>query len=347
MRKMPKKEDLATTKANNKTNINQHGKFQNLALQGLKSGGLNIVANKDHGKTRLMFSFAQELRRLPTCRVIIFDDSESWLYGYSRIEVFTVSEHDILAQELKTVEEFEKYTLANFNFVKLALEKHRSLLFRLKTRKPSKRGFFVRQVVNYLDLNQRIEKEANANHEPNMKIAYFIEEAQDAFNTRSTSRTDCEEFLTVFNEARNNREAFITASQRLNDFARTIRSKQLYIIGKLNSEDINPFLRRIERTHNLDFSNMEPRQWYFEGKTFKSPTFKQVGKPYQINDQIKQLLLKSLPHKKTLKEKLKELFKIRLQEGETEEKPDFEKVEFPEEDDYPDSSDSDLIEFGL
>ena len=28
-------------------------------------------------------------------------------------------------------------------------------------------------------------------------------------------------------------------------------------------------------------------------------------------------------------------------------KPDFEKIEFPEEEDYPDSSDSDIIEFGL
>jgi hypothetical protein len=341
---------LATTTAQKQCNIEDHANFKNLVLTGLKNGGLHIVANKAHGKTRLMFSMAQELRRMPNVRVLIFDGSESWLYGFNRIETFTISENDILAAHLRTIEEFEKYQLTNWHLIRLALEKHRSLLFRLKTRKPSKRGYFVRTVVNYLDQIQRQEKEENPTHEPNMKIAYFIEEAQDCFNSRSTARTDTEEFLTVFNEARNNSEAFITASQRLNDFSKTISSKQLYIIGKLNAEDINPFLRRIERNQNIDFANMKARTWLFEGQLFESPTWRQVGKPYQINNDIKQIWLNSLPHKKTLREKLSGLFKTKPQEKrpQTEpDKPDFEKVEFPEEEDYPDSSDADLLEFGI
>src|SRR3972149_2196107 len=303
-----------TNQEQEQSNMNQHSEseFQRIVQHGLKSGGIHIVANKAHGKTRLMFSMVQELRRLPNCRTIVFDGSETWLYCFNRIETFTVSEHDILAQKLRTIEEFERFTLQNANLVKLALEKHRNLLFRLKTRKPSKRGFFVRQIVNFLDQQQRDQKAQNQNHEPEKSIAYFIEEAQDCFNSRSTARTDTEEFLTVFNEARNNKEAFYTASQRLNDFSKTIRSKQLYCIGKLNSEDINPFLRKIERKHGLDFSNMKPRQWFFEGSTFESPIFKQVGKPYQINNEIKQLWLNSLPKKKTLKQKLSELFKPKI-----------------------------------
>ena len=41
----------------------------------------------------------------------------------------------------------------------------------------------------------------------------------------------------------------------------------------------------------------------FEGQTFTSPEFKQSGKPFQINDQIKQKWLDSLPKPKSLKQK--------------------------------------------
>ena len=115
-----------------------------------------------------------------------------------------------------------------------------------------------------------------------------------------------EEFMCVFNEARNNKEAFYTASQRLTDFSKTIRSKQLPCIGKLASEDITPSLRRIEKTHSLDFCNMKPRTWFFEGSTFLSPEFRQCGKPHIINREIKQQWLDSLPKPKrlTLAEKI-------------------------------------------
>lgn len=309
--------------------MNDHSEkqFSEIVQQGLKSGGIHTVANKSHGKSRLMFSMAYHLRNLENCRFIGFDGSETWLYAFSKIPTFTVSEHDILAQKLRTVDEIEKYQLANANFVKLALETHKDLLFRLKTRKPSKRGFFVRTVINYLDALQRQEKAQNPEHENAKSIAYFIEEAQDCFNSRSSARLDMEEFLTVFNEARNNHEAFYTASQRLTDFSKTIRSKQLYCIGKLNSEDITPFLRRLEKSHGLDFANMKPRTWFFEGSTFISPEWTQQGKPFQINSEIKQLWLNSLPKKKTLKEKIKDYLKAKQQtQRATEQSEDSEEI---------------------
>jgi len=296
-------------KTNQKTeqsNISHHTEFKNLVLEGLHSGGIHLVASKNHGKTRLMFSMAQTLRELDNTRVFIFDGSESWIYSFNKIPTFTVSEHDILAAQLKTTDEMEKYKLENFNLAKLALNEHKDLLFRPKTRKPSKRGFFVRTVINYLDQIQRNQKAQNPRHKPQKSIAYFLEEAQDSFNTRSTNRTDTEEFLTVFNESRNNLEAFYTCSQRLTDFSKTIRSKQLYCIGKLNSEDITAFLRRLERSHNLDFANMKPRQWFFEGKTFESPEFRQIGKPRQVNSEVKQIWLDSLPKKKGLRARLQD-----------------------------------------
>lgn len=264
--------------------------FSELVSNGLRNGGIHVCASKNHGKTRLLFSIAKEL--IDKARVLIFDGSETWLYAYNRIPVFTVTERDIsLVSKNVTIEEVERYEIQNWNLVKFTLDHYDSILFRLKTRKPSKRGFFVRTVINYLDQKQRLERETIADHEAKGHLAYFIEEAQDVFNSRSTTRLEAEEFLTVFNEARNQKEAFFTASQRLTDFSKTIRTKQTYCLGKTNNEDVTPPLRRIEKEYEIDFSKMKPRTWFIEGETFLSPDWTQEGKPYKINkDSLKRFL---------------------------------------------------------
>jgi hypothetical protein len=280
------------------------------SLGGLRIGS-HIVANKSHGKTRLMFSIVESLMKQENVRNIIFDGSETWLYSFSQIPTFSIGDHDISETSRRTSQDFEKYSLQNAHLVKLCLETHKDILFRLKSRKPSKRGFFIRTIVNHLDALQRDEKAKNPEHENTKAIAYFIEEAQNAFNSRSTSSNETEEFLTVFNEARNNREGFFTSSQRLTDFSKTIRSKQIQCIGKLSNEDISPNLRRIEKSQGLDFSNMKPRNWFYEGSLFVSPEFKQSGKPFQVNSEIKKLWLNSLPKKKTLAEKIHEWLTVK------------------------------------
>lgn len=147
-------------------NISEHGKskFDDFIIESLRSGGSHIVANKSHGKTRLMFSIAEHLMKQQNIRNIIFDGSETWLYSASKIATFNIGEHDISSQQRRNTEELEKYTLENENLVKIALMKEKDILFRLKTRKPSKRGFFVRTVINYLDAQQREEKELSPEH---------------------------------------------------------------------------------------------------------------------------------------------------------------------------------------
>lgn len=56
---------------------------------------------------------------------------------------------------------------------------------------------------------------------------------------------------------------------------------------------------------------MKPRTWFYEGETFISPEFKQQGKPFIINQEIKQLWLNSLPKKKTLAERLHEWLTVK------------------------------------
>ena len=294
--------------AKKQVNISNHDNFNNFVSEGLRIG-CHAVASKSHGKTRLFFSACEQLQKLENVRVQVFDGSESWIYSASRIPVFNIGEHDILATNRRTVDTIEKYSLENWNLVKLALDNYKDILWRLKTRSPSKRGFFIRTIVNYLDLLQREEKANSPTHENSKAISFFIEEAQNAFSSRNSASSENETFLTVFNEARNNREGFFTSSQRLTDFSKTIRSKQAQCIGKLSSEDITPTLRRLEKLHGLDFANMKPRNWFYEGETFVSPEFKQSGKPFIVNEAIKKKWMDSLPMKETLAQKISKWFK--------------------------------------
>lgn len=271
-------------------------RFSEILEHGLKSGGIHICASKSHGKSRLMFSMAKQLIARPSTRVLIFDGSETWLYGFDRIATFTVKDSDIIrVSENHTIEDLEQYRLETWHLIKTALEHYESLLFRLKTCKPSKRGFFTRTVINYLDEKQREQRAQTRDNEPTQYIAYFIEEAQDTFNIRSTQKLESEEYLARFNEARNNKEAFFTSSQRLSDFAKTIRSKQLYCLGKTALEDLTVFHRKLEKQHSLDFSKLAPRTWFFEGSNFVSLEWSQSGKPYQINKDVLAKFLDSLP----------------------------------------------------
>jgi hypothetical protein len=283
---MKNKSKESTTKKLKESNIKDHSQFDNFVSEGLRIGS-HIVGSKGSGKTRLLFCVAQELMKQENVRVIAFDGSETWLYAFSKIPVLSIGEHDILARDRKCTEDLEKYELQNWNLVKLALATHKDILFRLKTRKPSKRGFFIRSIINYLDELQRIEKAKNPKHTNKKAIGYFIEESQNAFSSRNSSSSELETFMTVFSEGRNNREGFFTNSQRLTDVNKSLRSKQFYCISRLNSEDITPNLRRLEKEKNLDFSKMPSRTWYYEGSIFESPEFKQHGKPYQINKALK------------------------------------------------------------
>ena len=258
-----------------------------MVLEGLRCGGIHLVSDKGHGKTRFLFSIADYIKNLDNSRVIAFDGSDSWLYGFSQIPTFNVNNEDITAKSQKYSIETEHFSLNNWELVKLALANHDDLLFRLKTRSPSKRGFFIRSVVNYLDEIQRTQIELSPTNTPLKQIAYFIEEAQDAFNNRSTLRSDSETFMCVFNEARNQKESFFTASQRLNDFSKTIRVKQSYLIGRINIEDVNVQIHRLEKLYSINLTETPLRTWYFKGKTLVSPQWTQDKKPFIINAQIR------------------------------------------------------------
>lgn len=148
-------------------------------------------------------------------------------------------------------------------------------------------------MINHLDEQQREQIEQSETHQPLKSISYTLEESQDIFNCCSTLRTDSETFMCVFNEARNNNESFFTASQRLNDFSKTLRTKQSYCIGKINPEVITPQIRGIEKLYNINLAELPLRTWLYEGKTFVSPTWTQNKKPFIINAEIRKDYFKS------------------------------------------------------
>jgi hypothetical protein len=293
----------------NQGNMGNHDEkvFEEVILDALKTGGLNAVGFKGHGKTRFLFCIASELMKNPNVRVLIWDSSDAWLYGFNQIPTFNVTDNDICMKDRKSSDDMEKYQLTNWQLVKHALENNSHILWRMKTRNPQKRAFFVRFVINYCDTLQRAEKEQSPTHENTKALCYFLEEAQNIFSSHSTSSADMAEFLSVFNEGRNFKESFVTACQRLNDFSKTIRTKQLQIIGKLSSEDLTPAFRKLEKKLKIEFAEMKPRVWLYGETLFNSPEFKQSnGKPFLINRTNREAWINSQPkpQKLTLAEKI-------------------------------------------
>ncbi len=189
----------------------------------------------------------------------------------SQIPTFNINEADITVSNQKHSLEIEHYYFNNWRLVETALSNHDEMLLRLETKKPFKRGFAIRQIINHLDDIQRIQIEQSETHQPLKRISLFSVRKSRCFYSRSTMRTDSEKFLTVFNEARNNRESFFTASLRLNDFSKTLRCKQIYCIVKINMEDITPQIRRIEKLNNIDLTTLPLRTLFYEDKTIISP----------------------------------------------------------------------------
>jgi hypothetical protein len=287
----------------NQVNIENHDEkqFFDIVQRGLIEGGINLNAMKNWGKSRLLFAMCQTLRTTKfdkPIKCICFDGSEAWLYGFSKIPTFNINENDIsMMNENKDIQEVEQYSFNNWQLVKLALEAQNDLLIRFRTKRPSKRGFCIRTICNYLDDIQRTERETTANHEPKQRIVFFIDELQDAFSNRATMRTDAEIFLCCFNEARNNFESFFSANIRETDTAKTIRSKQLNIYGKIPECDKNAYQRRLEKQYSVNFSNLQQRTWFLEGETFTSPNWSQVGKPFIINRALRAKYFNSEPKK--------------------------------------------------
>lgn len=256
---------------------------------------------------------ASKLMKEDNVRSQIFDGSLAWVYAFSKIPYFTIKEHDILETNRRDSNVIEKFEFQNWNLIKLALETYPNILWKINTRQPNRRGFIIRSIINYCDSLQRTEKEESATHENTLAYAFFIEEAQNVFSSfgNSTASQECGSFMTAFSEGRNNRLGFIFSAQRRNDFSKTLRSKCLTALGRLNIEDVTPELRRLEKLHHIDFSKMKPKTWLYNGEVFTSPMFIQQGKPFSINAQIKKMWLDSLPKTKvlTLKEKIKAWFK--------------------------------------
>lgn len=242
-----------------------------MAENALIQGGIHICALKCHGKSRLAFILASYLRKRKKTRVIVFDSSYTWFKGFEKIPTFEVNIRDIQINSVKSTFDIEKFKLINKVEVKLALATYKDILFTFDKISPSRKGFFIRQVVNMLDNKQQIEGLKANNGNAKQNIAYFIEEAENAFTSRSTARNDCEMFLQTFNEARNNKETFFTLSQRLTDFSKTIREKQVKCLGKIGVGDISGDIRRIEKQSGVDLANMPRRTWLYEGKRFISP----------------------------------------------------------------------------
>ena len=67
------------------------------------------------------------------------------------------------SSKLESNDDLENYSFENWHLVQLALKTHPNLLFRLKSTRPSKRGYAIRKIICYLDA-QREQKKQGQQH---------------------------------------------------------------------------------------------------------------------------------------------------------------------------------------
>lgn len=173
---------------------------------------------------------------------------------------------------------------------------------------------------------------------------------------------DSLDLMTLFTQSRSDANIhYIGIGQRLNDISCKVVERLRPLIGlTLGENSLRKLKAQIPNEETKQrIQQLPPRHWiYLDGKQnpeIEIPIFKKEGKPTQLKPQIPQ----AEPKQKGLRARLQDwLTKVRTETAqrklgansqttnseETEET--FEDVEYPEED-YPDKTDADLIEFGL
>lgn len=332
--------------------------------------GLIIIGEAGHGKSFTAFTLAKEAMKIEDVTVIILSPSTIWRRKFGAINcvrVGTTAFNPIIANEETEVEVVpfmreaihvnldKKWTYLKSAWLEDLLRSKQHLLFEIKYRNGRRIKAFESVVLQFVYEMQ--EKQIDQNPDYAHHYLIVLEEIQNSFGTYSMNSDDSLDLMTIFTQSRSDANIhYIGIGQRLNDISTKVIERLRPFIGLTLGENS---LRKIKSQLPEDLKDrvqqLPKRHWlYLDGKQnpeIEIPEYRKEGKPTQLKPKIPE---QPKPQKLSLGKRLhkwlhdaKERKQKISREPENEDKPDFEKVEFPEEKDYPDSSDSDLIEFGL
>lgn len=255
-------------------------------------GDLLLIANKGVGKTMSLMYLAQEIRKQPDTRVIIFEDFPKWCLEFDSIPYLEICDRDIVESKTLTDKKdiflyhAKDYTVKRYEDITGILEDSKDCIFTMDIDDIERCAFFIYSIVQYFHRKAYKRKFfSTIKHE---KIVFIVEEAQNIFDSSTISKKIFNRMKKIFSTARNMDIHFIMCSQRLQDLNTKIRGRMRLLIGQVSMDDYELKIHRLMR-----HSKYRAEVLTFDRGTFvytptdtviKFPLFKAEGKPYSWNN---------------------------------------------------------------
>jgi len=289
-------------------------------IKAIKETGLTVIGSKSCGKSNAVKCLLKELSKDST--VIAIDFATNYAFE--------------LGRDFKV-----KFLNENYLIKKPKIDLTQNLIIDISQTSKNIASQIITELIKseyYKRVSEVIEGFQSGDTERKLYrpfLIFALEETQSVIGSHLKEDNDLKTAMAV---GRNYKINFIFITQRLSEIDTALAERSSYLIGKTNGDNnirkLSNLLGISRRKLKFVESLQKGEFVFYSGERVervKFPLFS--GQRVTVESEI----IKRKP--RNLWQRMKDAFST--------EKPDFEKVEFPEEEDYPDSSDSDIIEFGL
>jgi len=279
------------------TNTEQNNEQLKLLVQDvLKFGDLLLIANKGIGKTNALMVLAEQFRKEPNTKVIIFEDFPKIALEFSEIPYIVIHDSDV--KETNHTVDLEDYFLRHErdyavlrgSEIQQALENNKDLIFVSEITDIERQAFLIYSVIQHFYRQNYRAKWRGYN---NSRIVFIIEESQNVFDSSTISKKIFNRLRKIFSVARNLDIHFVLCSQRLQDLNTKIRGRTRLLIGQVSLDDYELKIRRLLRhsQHREAILTLDRGKFLYTALDLivSFPKWQAIGKPYlwQLKEKIK------------------------------------------------------------
>lgn len=347
-------------------NIKNHSLSYRTLIEKI-SGDLVILGLKDTCKTTLLQHLSRTLRQDPKNHVIIIETFPKWIHEFDSIPYMVIADNQVqpkenfayLEQDKSIIQWSKDFTILNAETVVQFLKQNKDVIFLIECEDMEKISAFMTFVIYQIYRKQYQRAYYGRLERVNENYWFMIEESHNLLDSTVIAKKTFNKLRKIQNEFRNLKMHMVCVALRLQDLSPKIRSKCQILLSKVSLDDYQLKIRNLLRNSEFrDTITQLPKGSFVFPETdmiLSTEPFKQKGKPQEWRPQIpEQPKAQKLSLWQKLKREYHQWFTMPQRKPETAQRPEpeqderdeQEKIEY-DEDDYPDSTDADLIEFGL
>jgi hypothetical protein len=318
MKEKPKQSAKATTKKDLETVMCKNAMPK--LVKAIKETGLTVIGSKSCGKSNAVKCILKELSKDSTVIAIDFATN----YAFELGKDFRV-----------------KFLNENYLIKKPKIDLTQNLIIDISQTSKNVASQIITELIKseyYKRVSEVIEGFQSGETERKLYrpfLIFALEETQSVIGSHLKEDNDLKTAMAV---GRNYKINFIFITQRLSEIDTALAERSSYLIGK-TSGDNN--IRKLSNLLGISRRKLKFVETLNKGEFvfYNGERVEKVKFPLFSGHRV-------TVESEIIKRKQRNLWQ-RMKDAFSTDKPDFEKIEFPEEEDYPDSSDSDIIEFGL